>query len=268
MLPLLVPADRPERFQQSIDSGADALVIDLEDTVADDSKIDARARLAGHLARLRPSNTALLIRTNARGTPWFGEDLIAVVQIEGLEGILLPKAEAAVDIERIRKVVGDSVVIVALIETAKGLRAAEDIAKAADRLAFGAIGFALDLLMSHTQEGLLQARSSLVLASRLAGLPPPIDGATLDRREDFHTEGDVRYAASLGFSGALLIHPDQIAPARRGFVPTNSELQWAATVIERSQAEVTLPADAPIIDQSVLRQAERILRRFAAGRTF
>lgn len=267
-MPLVVPADRAERFQSAIDSGADAVVLDLADTVAPDSKADARARLPAHLARLGPSNTALLSRINARGTPWFGEDLIAVAQIEGLEGIVLPKAETVVDIERIRKVVGDSVVIVALIETAKGLRAAEDIAKAADRLAFGAMNYALDLAMPHSAEALLHARSSLVLASRLAGLPAPIDGATLDLRDDFGTEADARYAASLGFAGTLLIHSDQIEPARRGFGPTNSQLQWAAAIVERSQAEVTSPANAPIVDVSAILQAERILRRFAAGRTF
>ncbi|WP_035189420.1 aldolase/citrate lyase family protein, partial [Acidiphilium sp. JA12-A1] len=85
------------------------------------------------------------------------------------------------------------------------------------RLAFGSIDFCADLGAAHTREALLHARAELVLAARLAALPPPIDGVTTAIDDEAAIEDDARHAASLGFGGKLCIHPRQIAPARQGF---------------------------------------------------
>ena len=203
---------------------------------------------------------AALVRINAPGTAWFDADLDAIAALDGLDGIVLPKAQSAAELERVRRVL-PGIPIIALIETARGLHAVDDVAATASRLAFGSVDYAVDLGIAHIPEALGHARSSLVLASRVAGLPAPIDGATLELRNAERIEADARYAASLGFSGKLLIHPEQVAPARRGLAPTDAEVRWARTVVERSQSQSAVAIDGAMIDVPVVKQAERVLGR-------
>lgn len=259
MLPLFVPADRPERFAKAVHAGADAVIIDLEDAVPANQKEAALAALAVNVAAVGSSAVDLIVRINAPGTAWFERDLVAIANIPTISGIVLPKAETAADVDRVRAVTGKAVV--ALIETARGLRALDEVSSTASRLAFGSVDFSVDLGMAHTSEALSHARWLIVMASRLAGLPGPIDGVTVELRDAEKTAADARHAASLGFSGKLLIHPDQIAPARMGFAPTETEREWASKVIARSAETTTAAVDGAMIDPPVIKQAERILAR-------
>jgi citrate lyase subunit beta/citryl-CoA lyase len=100
------------------------------------------------------------------------------------------------------------------------------------------------------REALLGARSEIVLASRLAGLPRPIDGVTTAIADETLIEDDARYAHALGFGGKLCIHPKQIAAARRGFAPSADEIAWAKTVIAAPGAGAVstggIMVDAPV----------------------
>lgn len=252
--PLFVPGNRPERFAKAAASGADCVIIDLEDAVAPEDKAMAREAAA----RARPEGVPLLVRVNAAGTPWHGEDLAALAASPA--GIILPKAEETSALAVIRAAIGPGRALVALVESARGLAAARDLARASTRLAFGSIDFAADLGCAHTREALLAARSELVLASRLAGIAAPLDGVTAAIGDDALTEADSRHAADLGFGGKLLIHPRQVAAALRGFAPSSAEVEWARSVLAAGGAGA-VAVDGMMIDAPVRIRAERILAR-------
>ena len=254
VLPLFVPADRPERFARAAASGADAVVIDLEDAVAPAAKAAARAGLGA-----LPGQA--LLRINAVGTPWHAEDLRAAVRLR-LAGVVLPKAESAAQVALVRAATGHPVI--ALIETARGLAQAREIAAEASRLAFGSIDYAADLGIGHTRVALAQARAELVLASRLTGIAAPIDGVTTAFQDAALIEDDCRHAVEMGFGGKLLIHPAQVSPARRGFAPPPAESDWAQRVLALPEG-AAVAVDGAMVEAPVVARARAILARAEAG---
>jgi citrate lyase subunit beta/citryl-CoA lyase len=255
---LFVPASRPERFAKADASGADAVIIDLEDAVAAGDKAAARQGLVAAIAGLGPT-VPLFIRINGIGTSWHADDL-AVAAGAGVAGVVVPKAESAADLGSVRMQLSGDVVVIAIIESARGLAAAEEIAANADRIAFGSVDFAADLGCAHMRDALLLARSRIVLAARLAGKPAPIDGVTLSIGDGVEIESDARYGAALGFGGKLLIHPGQIAPARRGMAPSEQEAAWASRIVEIAADGAAKAVDGAMVDAPVLARARQILR--------
>lgn len=255
VLPLFVPGDRPQRFAKAAAAGADGIIVDLEDAVAPSAKEPARARLEENLAGI---TVPVYVRVNAAGTAWHEDDVSACANLP-LAGVLLPKAETARACERVAANAGKPVV--ALVETAWGLHSAGEIAGACARLAFGSVDFAADVGMSHTREALLHARATLVLAARLAGQPAPIDGVTMAIADEAAVEEDSRYAADLGMGGKLLIHPAQVGPARRGFAPSNREVEWAGRVIAAAETGAVAVVDGQMVDGPVVTRARLILAR-------
>jgi citrate lyase subunit beta/citryl-CoA lyase len=251
---LFVPADRPERFAKAASSGADAIIIDLEDAVAPAAKAAARAGL-----RALPAGANIFVRVNALGTPWHEEDIAALAGVPAA-GIMLPKAESAESTRDLHR--RSQKPVIALIESASGLAACRQIAQNAARLAFGSIDFCTDLGAAHVRDALLTARSEIVLASRLASLPPPVDGVTTAIDDEALIEDDARYAHALGFGGKLCIHPKQIAAARRGFAPAADEIAWARRVLAAPEGGAAA-ADGIMVDAPVRLRARQILR--AAG---
>jgi citrate lyase subunit beta/citryl-CoA lyase len=168
---LFVPADRPERIGKALQSGADAVIVDLENAVAPASKIQAREALGAWLES--PAAGLVLVRINARKTPWHDEDLRLCAR-PAVHGIVVPKAEDAGALAGLGKAV------LPLIETAAGFDAVRAIAATpgVQRLLFGSIDFQVDLGIEGDDDALLFFRSLLVLASRLAGLEAPVDGVT------------------------------------------------------------------------------------------
>lgn len=266
---LFVPGTRPERFEKALGAGADAVIIDLEDAVGVAEKADARAAVAGGF----PKAGAVLLRINGCGTPWHGDDLALARSVLGrslpLAGVVLPKAEGRADVEEVAAALGGAIPIVALIESARGLAEARCIAAspAVARLAFGSIDFAADLGCAHTRAALLTARSELVLAARLAGQAGPVDGVTANVADDGVTRDDAAYAAELGFSGKLLIHPRQVAPALAGFAPSAEEVAWAERIVASiSQGGAVVKVDGAMVDAPVLARARQILARAGAAK--
>ena len=262
-LPLFVPADRLDRFAKAAAAGADAVVLDLEDAVAPPGKAAAREALLAAVDALASSPCPLLVRINAVGTPFHDDDLGAVARLP-LAGVMLPKVEDAAEIAKVAQACG--LPVVALVESARGVATAREFARSAARLAFGSLDFAADLGCAHTREALLLARCELVLASRLAGLPPPLDGVTTVYKDAFPVEDDARYAGTLGFGGKLLIHPAQIDPARAGFAPLAEDVAWAKRILAAG-GDGAVAVDGAMIDQPVRLRAEILLSRAAAGRT-
>ncbi|HQT61793.1 MULTISPECIES: CoA ester lyase [unclassified Acidiphilium] len=258
--PLFVPADRPERYAKAAASGADAVIVDLEDAVAPARKAMARAALAEGFATL-PAGVAAFVRVNAAGTAWHEDDLAAIVALP-VAGIVLAKAETPAQAERAAMGRG----VIALIESARGMAMAREIAAspAVRRLAFGSIDYCADLGATHLREVLLPARAELVLASRLAGLAAPLDGVTPALDDAALIEDDARHAMSLGFGGKLCIHPKQIGPARAGFAPAAAEIDWARQILAAGD-EGAVAVGGTMVDAPVRLRARQILAR--AGET-
>ncbi|GLR91669.1 HpcH/HpaI aldolase/citrate lyase family protein [Bradyrhizobium iriomotense] len=258
--PLFVPANRPERFKKAAASGADAVILDLEDAVAPEAKQEARRSL--HLF-LGLSDHPVLVRINATGTPWHSDD-VALVSSLPINGVVLPKAEIGKPLLRLAADLRRRLPIIGLIETARGLRDAFEIAAFPGivRLAFGSIDFCAELGCCHTREALLSARCSLVLASRLAGKVPPLDGVTTSVDNDDLAREDARYARDLGFGGKLAIHPRQIGSIFAGFRPNEREIAWAQKVLRTGEGAVAV--DGAMVDAPVRIRARSILARAQA----
>jgi len=266
---LFVPADRPERHARALASDAGGVIVDLEDAVAPERKATAREQLRASFAALSAAERErLLVRINARGTPWFDGDraLVGELAAEGLiAGVVLPKAERAADLQQLAADIGRHGVLVPLIESAAGLEAAVELAAAPQvlRLAFGNLDFQADLgLACDADEAeLVPVRLALVLASRRAGLAAPIDGVTPDWRDTARLANDTARARRGGFGAKLCIHPDQVAPVHAALGPSPDELAWARRVLDATHAAGggVVSLDGRMVDAPVVRLAERLL---------
>lgn len=253
--PLFVPANRPERFAKAAASAADAVILDLEDAVARDDKVAARAMVRGDF-----TDKPVLLRVNAAGTPWHDDDLAAAARLP-LAAVIVPKAEDPASLGAIIARLGPRLPVMALIESGAGLARAREIAALPGlaRLIFGSIDFCADLGCDHRREILLPARMELVLAARLAGGPAPVDGVTLRLDDPDETRSDADHARALGMTGKLCIHPRQVPPVRQGFSPSEAEIDWARRVLASGDGAVSV--DGMMIDAPVRARARRILSR-------
>jgi citrate lyase subunit beta/citryl-CoA lyase len=266
---LFVPADRPERHARALASGAGGVIVDLEDAVAPERKAAARGALAASLGALPPAQrTRLLVRINAAGTPWHADDcaLAGALAANGwIAGVVLPKAERAADLARIAQAIGPSGVLVPLVESAAGLDAADELASAPQvlRLAFGNLDFQADLGLACDggEAELAPVRLALLMASRRAGLPAPIDGVTPDWRDAARLAADAARARRGGFGAKLCIHPDQVGPVHAALGPDAGELAWARRVVDalRTSGGGVASLDGRMVDAPVVRLAERFL---------
>ncbi|HMC16030.1 MAG TPA: CoA ester lyase [Albitalea sp.] len=254
---LFVPADRPERYAKALASGADAVIIDLEDAIAPAAKERARASLADWLAR--DDAARVIVRINAADTPWFEADL-ALVRSPRVAAVMLPKAERADDLARIAHPC-----LLPLIESAAGIDALREIARApqVQRLVFGSIDLQADLGMAGDGEELLLFRSQLVLQSRLAGLAPPVDGVCTAIDDAAALDAETQRARRLGFGAKLCIHPRQVDAVNRGFTPSADELAWARHVLDAAAASggAAVAVDDKMVDKPVLLRAQALLQQ-------
>lgn len=260
---LFVPASRPDRFDKALAAGADAVVIDLEDAVPPADKDRAREAVAAWLAPGR----SVVVRINGAGTGWFRDDL-ALCARPGVAAVMLPKAERADQVAALRD--AGAAAVMPLIESAAGFAALPAIAGApgVQRLAFGSIDIQVDLGMRDPLEDeLLLFRSQLVLASRLAGLQPPIDGVSTAIDDAERLRGDVLRARRLGFGGKLCIHPRQVEGVNRHFAPSEAERAWAQRVLAAAAAAggAAVALDGAMVDQPVILRAQAILREAQRG---
>ena len=253
---LFVPGDRPERFDKAWASAADEVILDLEDSVAHDHKITARSAVANWLDASRP----VWIRINATDTEWFIHDL-ELAERPGVVGLLLPKAEQ-LPASLTKLCAKRSLNLLPIIETAKGMHAVEYLATAPQvvRLAFGALDFQVDLDIIGDDDALLYFRSCLVLASRLARLPAPVDGVTVSIDDASVLRADTERSRRLGFGAKLCIHPNQIAEVHCAFSPSADERDWAARVLAAMQASggAVASLNGKMIDRPVWQKAMRI----------
>jgi len=259
---LFVPGTRPERFDKALASGADKVVLDLEDAVAADDKATARSVVTTWLQSVTPAGRSrIVVRINDANSSWFAADLAALGDAHGI-GVLLPKAESAAQIAETQAALPDAVIL-ALIESARGVAEVNRIAAAgAQRLVFGTLDFALDLDIDLSTDafGLGYAASRIAIASRLASLPAPVAGVTPQLDDEARLLSDLAEARRFGFGAKLCFHPRQVQPIHAALRPSAAALDWARRVLV---ADAASPGAARLngrmVDRPVVLQAQRTL---------
>jgi citrate lyase subunit beta/citryl-CoA lyase len=264
---LFVPGNRPDRFDKALASGADAVVLDLEDAVAADAKGPAREAVLAWAAQASPDDRArAVVRTNDLGSPHAARDLTAVAEA-GLTAVMLPKTESADDVDAARSAAPD-VAVLALVESARGVAAAEEIAGTPGvvRLVFGTLDYALDLDLELDAEfdGLSYAAGRLAVASRCAGIATPVGGVTPQLGDEARLLADLAWCRRHGFGAKLCIHPAQVTAIHTALAPSPEAIDRARRVLEADAASPgAAQLDGRMIDRPVVLAAARTLARAA-----
>lgn len=267
---LFVPGNRPERFEKAVRSGADAVVLDLEDAVPLSEKAAARDAVRQAWPLLKDLGVPLVLRMNAAGQALGAQDLRLLAQLDGLDGVMVPKAESAHDMAMVRAAL-PAVPILPLIESAAGLGALAAIAAARNvlRLVIGHIDFMADtgLQCSEGEPELAPLRFAVAMATRANALAPAVDGVTLAIDEDEQLRRDTRQALRYGFGAKLCIHPRQIAIVHQAMAPLAADVAWAQRVLEADAQSggAAVQLDGRMVDLPVVLQARRLLARAALG---
>ncbi|HLW48829.1 MAG TPA: CoA ester lyase [bacterium] len=280
---LFVPGHRRDMIPKAAASGADAIILDLEDAVAAPEKPAARGVVAGALAGALPERLVVFVRVNGLGSGLIDEDL-HVASRPRLDGVCLPKCEAPADVQaasarllavedRLRLPRGRLRLLV-LVETARGVLEAAAIARESVRtcgVVFGAEDFTADTGLARTREGteLAAARSAVSVAAHAAGVDP-IDGIFADFRDEAGLIADTTEARRLGYTGKTLIHPAQIALVHRVLAPASDEIARARRIVEAFERATTAESgvvvvDGAMVDRPVVLRARRLLARAERG---
>jgi citrate lyase subunit beta/citryl-CoA lyase len=275
---LTVPVIVDRFVQKAPSSGADVICLDVEDSVPPAEKKRARTLAAEAIAALSGTPGALFVRVNGPATGLLEDDLTGVVRA-GLDGIVVSMTDSAdvvlqVDeqlsgLERKHSIPPGSIVIVPLVETARGVVKCLNICEASSRVTaaiFGAEDYATDMGIARTAEGgeITWARNQVAVHCRAAGVVP-IDTPDPDYTDEAHLEREMSSARSLGYRGKLCIHPTQVAMANRIFAPTPEEVEEAKTVVDLFEREglakglAAIPADGRMIDTPIYWRAKNLL---------
>lgn len=263
---LFVPANRPERFAKALASGADAVILDLEDSVPLTAKVEARDAIRTNWALLENAACAVLIRINSPETEWGQQDLRDLQSLSGLGGIMVPKCESS----QILMTVAQTFVGIALlpiIESAAGYLALSAISKTpqVSRLVVGHIDFLADtgMVCSDDQRELDSLRFEVAMHSRNAKLAPPVDGVTVSVDDEHLIRVDTERSLRFGFGAKLCIHPKQVTVVHAALAPTVDQVCWAQRVVEAMETSQgsAVQLDGKMIDLPVVLQAQRVLSR-------
>lgn len=255
---LYVPGDRPDRFAKAVASGADAVILDLEDAVAPARKAYARSAVRDFLGE--PHAVPIQVRVNELGGPDVGADLAAVAGLPGLGGGLrLPKVESAAALPRLEAPLH------VLVESALGLEHAYEIASAGvASVGLGEADLRSDLGVT-ADEGLLWARGRIVTAARAAGLPPPVMSVHPDVADLDGLAASCATGRRLGFLGRAAIHPRQLPVIAEAFRPASAEVARAEELLAalagaaaRDSGTVVLP-DGRFADRAMVAEARRTI---------
>ena len=277
---LYLPGNNPNMLTRGWLFGADGLILDLEDAVAAVEKDTARILVSKFLAHGEFGGCEVTVRINGVDTDLWRDDLAAVVPMERLDGIRAPKVESAETVKILDEELSSleeknglpqgKLKLFCLLETAKGIWNAYDIATASPRVAAiipGGEDLRADLRTERSEDGteLEWARRMLVFAARAAGVDP-LDTVYSRVTDDAGLRRETEFIKQLGFAGKSVIHPNQIAVVHDVFTPTEAEIERARKIIEaareaaeRGQGAVTV--DGRMVDVPVVKRAEYTLAR-------
>lgn len=262
---LFVPGNRPERFAKALASGADAIVVDLEDSVPPAAKAAARGAVAAEWPALQQAAVPVVIRMNACGTPAGEEDLEWLTHLRPV-GVMVPKCEGAADLERVA-LSATNAALLPLIENARGWATLASIASAAhvSRLVIGHIDFMAEtgISCSDDERELDPLRFAVAMNSQLHGLSPAIDGVTTAIGDDAQLRADTQRASRFGFGGKLCIHPRQVAGVHEALKPSSAQVEWAMRVLAGDAAAggAAFQLDGRMIDLPIVARARSTLSR-------
>lgn len=281
---LFAPANVARRVEKALTLEVDAVILDLEDSVATAEKVATRRLVVEALKAQRRSR--LYVRVNAPSTPFCHGDLLEVIR-KGVDGIVVPKIESAADLhavdwvmaalERERGIAEGSLDLMPIIETAAGVQRVDRILQARSlrpypgawrvrRVAFGAADYANDVGLSPTLEEpeLAGARERIVLSSRAAGMENPIDSPWFHFKETEAFRRSLERSRRGGFQGRLCVHPDQIAPVNAAYLPSAEELERARRIVAafreaEARGEAAVQVDGLMVDYPVAHRAQALL---------
>ncbi|MFJ7042543.1 HpcH/HpaI aldolase/citrate lyase family protein [Streptomyces sp. NPDC101112] len=262
---LYVPGDRPEVVVKALASGADVVIVDLEDAVAADRKEYARSATAELLSQ--PPPLPVHVRVNALGSVYAEDDLKALAPLPGLGGLRLPKISAAAEVvrvaERAAPADGGALPLHPLLESALGVERAYEIAAAhpsVQGIALGEADLRADLAV-RDDRALDWPRSRVIVAARAAGLPSPAQSIHPDTKDLDGLARSCAHGRALGFLGRAAIHPRQLPVIERAYAPTPAEIESAEHIVEAATARPGAQAlpTGHFIDPAILAQARRTL---------
>lgn len=280
---LFVPADSDRKLAKAVTVGADALILDLEDSVVPDARPRARLLALDYLRQWDHAKGQCWVRCNPIATEVAVEDLMTVLPGRPT-GIVLPKALGMADISRVGRQLdeleresgierGSTKVVAIATETPAAVLRLGDFVEVADRrlvgLTWGAEDLATALGATTNRDGTdftepyQVVRSLLLVAARAAGVQP-IDTLYSDFKDPAGLALAVERARRDGFAGMLAIHPSQVEAINIAFTPTEAEIQWAIQVInafEASPGTGVLSLEGKMIDKPHLLQAQQLLQR-------
>ena len=273
---LYLPATRPDRFVKALTSGADAVLLDLEDAVPAAEKDTARATVISLLTEHAASDDeiAVQVRINSLSSPWWTRDAVALANLAAQRpdarpaAVRIPKVESAAQVRRVAKLFGGDMPLHCLIESARGLEAAYEIASAhpsVTGVGLGEADLAGDLGVSDGAVGLDWARARIIVAARAAGLPSPAMSAytRLDDAEGLYESCVAGRRA--GFLGRSVLHPKQIPAVIRAFTPDPAEVAAAEATLEALgradllEGGTAVLADGSFVDRAMAEAAHRVL---------
>jgi len=264
---LFVPATRPDRIAKALASPADAVIVDLEDAVADGDKANARDTLEAFLGD--NPQVSLMVRVNAPGTPYHEPDLALCARQTAITRLLVPKAESR---QALAKAAACDKPLWLQIETAQGLLALSSLAVAAgvERLSFGALDMITELGLAPETPGarqmLDQGRYQLVVHSRAAGLAAPLESPHPALDDTDAVARTAVHAKEMGFTGMLCIHPRQLPVVNQAFSPSEAEVAWARQVVDGASHQAgAFSVAGQMVDAPVISRAQGILAKYEAG---
>lgn len=263
---LYVPGDRPERFGRALTSGADIVIVDLEDAVAAERKTAARDAVRALLGQA--TSTPVVVRINDARTHWAADDLAMLSRAPAVAGVRIPKVESADDVRYVCDALdGRALPLHCAIESARGLEAAFGIATSDPSVASIGLGEAdlrSDLGISD-EDGLLWARSRIVVAARAARLLPPAMSVYPAVKDLEGLAASCRRGRALGFLGRAAIHPRQLPVIEAAFRPSEAEVRDARALLDalasagaRHDAVAVLP-DGHFVDRAMVEGAQRVI---------
>lgn len=228
----------------------------------------ARHALAAQWRELVALERPLVVRINAEDSTAWADDLAVIGELDGLAGVMVPKAERPEALSRLHAS-GGAVPVLPLIETAAGFHAIRALAAATGvlRLAVGHIDFMMDVGMTcdDEQSELVPLRFAVAMATREARLASAIDSVTVQTTDGWRLRQDVLRARRFGFGAKLCIHPSQVAVVHEALAPTEAEVEWARRVVaaDDEAAGVAVQLDGRMVDRPVVLQARHTLARAA-----
>lgn len=274
---LFVPGDRPDRIRSALGSGADAVIIDLEDAVSQANKGAARAIVAELTGtETNVGQVPVLVRVNEFGSLEFAQDVraaimggaVALVVPKFVPGAVATELDGSLDALEAELGLATPLPVVGLIESAAGvlgLSHGATIPARVFRLAFGAADYHADLAISYGSNGphTAHAMVTLVVASAAAGLAAPLDSPYFALDDSVGLADSVSRARAVGFGGKLCIHPNQLSLVQAGFSVTEAERRWAVAILREWESPYhvdtgAIQVDGELVDEAMVRRARQI----------